>query len=86
MSLSPWLTKVCLIVGMRSTWEVLPEFDGWMRTWSVECSRRISVDTFGRHTIGMSVAAIFCTMNRSRRMMTGLPSSPASGSSHMFAW
>ncbi len=52
----------------------------------MECSRRISVDTFGRHTTGMSVAAIRCTMCRSRSTITGRPSRPASGSSHMFAW
>ncbi|MEY9488620.1 hypothetical protein RKD26_004414 [Streptomyces calvus] len=86
MSLSPWLTKACLIVGMRSTCEVLPELEGWSSTWSVECSSRISVDTFGRHTTGMSVVAILATMNRSRRMITGRASSAASGSSHMPAW
>ncbi len=86
MSLSPWLTKACLIVGMRSTCEVFPELDGWMSTWSVECSSRISVGTFGRHTIGMSVAGIRDTMNRSRSTISGRPSSRASGSSHMPAW
>ncbi|PPS86731.1 hypothetical protein BZZ08_03247 [Streptomyces sp. MH60] len=86
LSLSPWLTKACLMVGMRRTWEVFPELEGWRRARSVECSRRISVDTFGRHTTGMSVAAIRCTMCRSRSTITGRPSSRASGSSHMFAW
>ncbi len=86
LSLSPWLTNVCLSVGIRSTWEVLPELDGWIRTWSEDCSRRISVETFGRHRIGTSVGAIFGTMNRSRSTISGRPSSFASGSSHMFAW
>ncbi|CAM5259166.1 hypothetical protein SHIRM173S_10350 [Streptomyces hirsutus] len=86
MSLSPWLTKACLIVGMRSTCEVLPEFDGWMNTRSVECSSRMRVDTFGRHTTGRSVAAILATMNRSRRTTTGRPSSLLIVSSHMLAW
>ena len=36
--------------------------------------------------IGTSVASIFCTMNRSRSTISGLPSSAASVESHMFAW
>ncbi len=86
LSLSPWLTKVCLIVGMRSTCEVLPEFDGWISACRVECSSRIRWWTCGRQTIGMSVAVIFCIMKRSRSTITGRPSSFASESSHMFAW
>lgn len=70
---------------MRRTWEVLPELEGWIRTWSVDCSSRIRVVTLGRHTTGMSVAAIFCTMKRSRSTTTGRASSLASASSHMFA-
>ena len=37
MSLSPWLMKACLIVGMRSTCEVLPEFAGC----SITLQRRV---------------------------------------------
>ena len=52
MSLSPWLMKACLTVGMRSTCEVLPEFAGCSSTGSVECSRRIRWATFGMQRIG----------------------------------
>ncbi len=74
------------MVGIRSTCEVFPEFDGWISIFSVDCSSRIRSATFGRHTIGMSVDAIFLTMKRSRSTISGRPSSRASGSSHMFAW
>lgn len=86
MSLSPWLMKACLIVGMRRTWEVFAAFAGCSTIFSVEFSRENIVATFGKQMIGTSVASIFWTMNRSRSTISGLPSTSDSVESHMLAW
>lgn len=85
LSLSPWLMKACLTVGMRSTCEVFAALAGCSIIFSVEFSRENIVETFGKQMTGTSVASIFCTMKRSRSTISGL-SSWESVESHMFAW
>ncbi len=75
LSLSPWLTKACLIVGIAQDLRGLPRVGGCRRTraWSAPGASAWTPSL--RHTTDVGRRDPRCTMNRSRSTITGRPSS-----------
>ncbi len=78
--------KTCFIVGTRSMWMFLPTFAAYSATRTEDSSMFIRCTPPGTQMTGTVVGARFCSMTRSRRMISGLESSFSMVSSHMLTW